>query len=443
MTGTRENWGTRFGFIMAAAGSAVGLGNIWRFPYTTGEQGGGAFLLLYLGFILLFGLAVVIAELVMGRTSQRNPVGAFTKLGGKQWAPVGMMGVIAGFTILSFYIVVAGWTLAYIFLMSQGSLNDSSAENLEKVFTNFITNPIDPILYATVFMGLCAIVVAGGIGKGIERASKLFMPILFAILIVLVVRSVTLPGAEAGIRFFLVPDWGKVSSETITAAIGQAFFSLSLGMGALITYGSYMPKQHNLPADALLVVLLDTGVALLAGFVILPAVFAAGLNPSAGPGLTFITLPAVFAEIPGGQFFGILFFVLLAIAALTSAVSLLEVVVAYFVDEHKISRKKATIGVSAICLGLGIPSSLSLGVWDFKLLDKGFMDWMEYLSVNILLPTGALLTALFVGWKMGPKAIQAVTNEGQLNIPSMRLWVFVLRFVAPLGILWVLISGLS
>ena len=386
---------------------------------------------------------MVIAELVMGRTSERNPVGAFKKLGGKQWPLVGMMGVVAGFTILSFYIVVAGWTLAYIFLMARGSLSDASAGNLEKVFTDFITNPIEPILYATVFMGLCAVVVAGGIGKGIERASKLFMPVLFTILIVLVVRSVTLPGAAEGIRFFLEPDWSKVSSATITAAIGQAFFSLSLGMGALITYGSYMPKTHNLPADALMVVLLDTGVALLAGFVILPAVFAVGLDPSAGPGLTFITLPAVFAEIPGGQFFGILFFILLAIAALTSAVSLLEVVVAYFVDEHGASRKKATTGVALVCLGLGIPSSLSLGVWDFKLMDKGFMDWMEYLSVNILLPMGALLTALFVGWRMGPKAIEAVTNEGQLKIPGLALWIFILRFVAPLGILWVFINGLS
>ncbi len=439
----RESWGTRFGFIMAAAGSAVGLGNIWRFPYTTGEQGGGAFLLLYLAFILIFGLSVVIAELVMGRSSQRNPYGAFKKLGGGQWPLVGMMGVVAGFVIVSFYVVVAGWTLAYIFLMGRGSLSDASGSNLEKVFTDLITNPVEPILYAAVFMGLCAMVVAGGIGKGIERASKLFMPILLVILVVLVIRAITLPGAEEGIRFFLIPDWSKVTADTLTAAIGQAFFSLSLGMGALITYGSYMPKEHNLPADALMVVLLDTGVAIMAGFVILPAVFAVGLNPSAGPGLTFITLPAVFAAIPYGQFFGILFFILLAIAALTSAVSLLEVVVAYFVDEHGITRKKATVGVSLVCLGLGIPSSLSLGVWDFKLMDKGFMDWMEYLSVNLLLPAGALLTALFVGWRMGPKAIRAANNDGQLDIPGLKLWIFVLRFVAPLGILWVLISGLS
>ncbi len=440
---TRESWGTRFGFIMATAGSAVGLGNIWRFPYTTGEEGGGAFLLIYLLFIMVFGLAVVMAELVVGRMTQRNPVGAFKRLGGGQWPLVGMMGVVAGFVILSFYIVVAGWTLAYVFLMAHGSLADASPANLEQVFGEFISNPIEPVLYAGIFMGLCALVVAHGIGSGIERASKIFMPILFLILIVLVVRSITLPGAEEGIRFFLIPDWDKVSTNTFTAAIGQAFFSLSLGMGALITYGSYMPKDHNLPADASMVVVLDTSVAILAGFAILPAVFAAGLSPGAGPGLTFITLPAVFAAIPGGQFFGILFFILLAIAALTSAVSLLEVVVAYFVDEHKMSRRKATIMVSLICFGLGIPSSLSLGVWDAKFMDKGFMDWMEYLSVNLMLPVGALFTALFVGWRLGPKAIKAITNEGTLPVPATGLWLFILRYLAPLGILWILISSLN
>lgn len=439
----RENWGTRFGFIMATAGSAVGLGNIWRFPYTTGQEGGGAFLLIYLACIAVLGLAVVMAELVVGRSTQRNPVGAFKKLGGGQWPHVGMMGVIAGFVILSFYIVVAGWTIAYIFLMARGVLSDPTAVNLEKVFTDFITNPYEPVLYASVFMGLCAMVVLKGVGAGIERASKIFMPVMFAILIVLVIRSITLPGAEEGIRFFLIPDWSKVSADTFTAALGQAFFSLSLGMGALITYGSYMPKDHNLPADAAMVVTLDTSVAVLAGFVILPAVFAAGLSPGAGPGLTFITLPAVFAAIPAGQIFGILFFILLAIAALTSAVSLLEVVVAYFVDEHKYSRRKATVIVSAICLGLGIPSSLSLGVWDFKIWDKGFMDWMEYLAVNLMLPIGAMLTSLFVGWRLGPKAVKAITNDGTLNIPATGLWLFILRYVAPLGILWILISGLN
>ena len=222
----RENWGTRFGFIMATAGSAVGLGNIWRFPYTTGEEGGGAFLLIYLACIAILGFAVVMAELVVGRSTQRNPVGAFKKLGGGQWPAVGMMGVIAGFVILSFYIVVAGWTIAYIFLMARGELSDPSAVNLEKVFGDFISNPYEPVLYATVFMGLCAFVVLGGVGKGIERASKIFMPILFGILIILVIRSITLPGAEEGIRFFLIPDWSKVSAEhsPVAATFNNPYF---------------------------------------------------------------------------------------------------------------------------------------------------------------------------------------------------------------------------
>lgn len=445
MAQARENWGTRFGFIMAAAGSAVGLGNIWKFPYMTGENGGGAFLVIYLIFVFVFGLSLVMAELLLGRTAQRNPVGAFRYLAGRGWPAVGALGVVTAFVILSFYIVVAGWTIAYMLFVLNGSLADPDAAALARVFDKLVANSWEPVAYAALFMALTAGVVVGGVGRGIERASKTFMPLLFLILLALVARSVTLPGAAEGIRFFLVPDWSKLSWGTLTAAIGQAFFSLSLGMGALITYGSYMPKRHNLPADALAVVVLDTLIAILAGFMVLPAMFAAGMEAgSGGAGTTFKVLPAVFDAMPGGTIFGFGFFLLLALAALTSSVSLLETVVCYFVDERGASRLKATVGSSILCLLLAIPASLSFGLWgQIKLFGKTYFDLMDYLSTSIMLPVGGLLTALCVGWVLGPRAIAAISNEGDLRVPWAGLWLFVLRFLAPLGIGWILLGSLG
>ena len=440
----REHWGSRFGFIMAAAGSAVGLGNVWKCPYETGENGGAAFLILYLAFVALFGLSLVMAELVIGRTTQRNPIGAFRHLGGKAWAPVGAMGIVAGFTILSFYIVVAGWTLAYLLSMFTGELNSSDPAVLGAKFGEFISDPWQPILYAGLFMALTAIVVIGGIGHGIERAARILMPALFVLLLILVGRSVTLDGAEAGLEFFLAPDWSKVTGDTFTSAIGQAFFSLSLGMGALLTYGSYLGNDTKIPGSAGIIVVLDTTVAILAGLMILPAVFAFGFDPQAGPGLTFVTLPAVFAEMPGGQFFGILFFALLAVAALTSSISLLETVVCYFVDERGISRHKVTIYAALVSFALGVPASLSLGVWsDFTVpgTDKSIFDFMDFTASSVLLPLGGLLTAVFVGWRWGPQAAHRLSNEGQLQFPPAGLWLFLLRFVVPLGIGWVLLQA--
>ncbi len=441
---SREHWGSRFGFIMAAAGSAVGLGNIWKFPYQTGANGGAAFLIIYLCFVALFGLSLVMAELLIGRTSQKNPIGAFRSLGGPAWAPVGAMGIVAGFTILSFYIVVAGWTLAYLLAMLQGDLALTDPQQLGAKFGEFISSPYQPIGYAALFMILTATVVIGGIGQGIERASRVLMPALFVLLLVLVGRSVTLDGAEEGLRFFLAPDWSKVNGDTFTSAIGQAFFSLSLGMGALLTYGSYLPSDSKIPGSAVIIVLVDSGVAILAGLMILPAVFAFGFDPQEGPGLTFVTLPAVFAAMPGGQIFGVLFFALLAVAALTSSISLLETVVCYFVDERGFSRHQVTIAASLVSFGLGIPASLSLGIWsDFTVpgTDKNIFDFMDFTASSVLLPLGGLLTALFVGWKWGHGALDALSNEGQLHMPPGRLWLFLLRFIVPLGIGWVLLQA--
>jgi neurotransmitter:Na+ symporter, NSS family len=278
----RGNWGSRFGFIMAAAGSAIGLGNIWRFPYMTGSNGGGAFLLIYLGIVIGFGLSLAMAEMALGRAAQRNPVGAFRMLGGGAWPLVGYLGVFTGFVILSFYIVVAGWTLAYMGFMARGLLTVTDAGSLTAFFNGFVSSPIEPIAYAGLFMLLTALIVAGGIDRGIERWNKILMPALFIILVILLIRAVTLPGADQGLAFFLVPDFGKVTAGTFRDAIAQAFFSLSIGMGAMLTYGSYLRKEENLPSAALTVVLLDTSAAVLAGLMILPAVFAAGLSPGAG-----------------------------------------------------------------------------------------------------------------------------------------------------------------
>lgn len=442
MSTARGHWSSRVGFIMASAGSAVGLGNVWKFPYMAGDNGGGAFLIIYLGCVLFFGLSLVMAELAIGRTTQLNAVGAFRKLGGRGWSMVGGMGVLTAFIILSFYVVVAGWTLAYVVFMATDTFAALDVEANTTIFSQFVSSPVQPLLYAAIFTVIMIGVVLGGVSAGIERSSKWLMPLLFILLIVLAIRSVTLPGAEEGLAFYLMPDWSRVTAATWGGAVSQAFFSLSLGMGAMLTYGSYMSREQNLARDASLVVGLDTLVALLAGLVILPAVFAAGLEPSAGPGLTFMTLPAVFAEMPAGAIFGMLFFVLLAIAALTSAVSLLEVVVSYLVDEKGLSRLAATTGAGAVIFILGIPVSLSQGMWaDLTIAGKGFLDLADFITSSVMMPLGGLLIAVFAGWFMGPRAVESLKSHPDQSLPLAGLWLFILRFVAPLGIAWILLQG--
>jgi neurotransmitter:Na+ symporter, NSS family len=439
----RGNWGSRFGFIMAAAGSAIGLGNIWRFPYMTGSNGGGAFLLIYLGIVIGFGLSLAMAEMALGRAAQRNPVGAFRMLGGGAWPLVGYLGVFTGFVILSFYIVVAGWTLAYMGFMARGLLTVTDAGSLTAFFNGFVSSPIEPIAYAGLFMLLTALIVAGGIDRGIERWNKILMPALFIILVILLIRAVTLPGADQGLAFFLVPDFGKVTAGTFRDAIAQAFFSLSIGMGTMLTYGSYLSLRENLPSSALTVGLVDSAAAFLSGLMVLPAVFAFGFAPNAGPGLTFITLPAVFSAMPFGDLFGVLFFLLLAIAALTSAVSILEPLVSYTVDEHGISRRRVVIGAAIVCFLLGVPASLSFGVMaELTVFGKNWFDLMDFLANNLMLPIGGLGTALFVGWAWRAPALRALSNDGQLHQPWAPVWLFILRYLAPAGILWILISAL-
>lgn len=437
-TGQREHWTSRIGFILAAAGSAVGLGNVWRFPYVAGENGGGAFLIVYLAIVFTLGISIMTAELVIGRAAQRNPVGACRALGGRAWAGLGYLGILAGFLILSFYTVIAGWTLSYAWKMATGVL--ATADSAD-TFTGFVADPAQTIPPAAAFMGLTIAVVLGGVKGGIERANLVLMPLLFAILVALAARAVTLPGAAAGLSFYLSPNFSNFGIKTLTEALGQAFFSLSIGLGAMITYGSYLDRSQNIPRAAGWVVGLDTLAAILAGFAILPAVFAAGLSPQAGPGLAFVILPTVFATMPLGTVFGSLFFVLLAIAALTSSISLLEPLVAYFIDEHGSHRAGITIAVGLAAFLLSVPSSLSLGPWaGYTLFGKAVLDLLDALTAGIMLPAGGLLIAVFVGWVLGRRAIAELRPQPDERLELAWVWIWILRLPAPFAIAWILIS---
>jgi NSS family neurotransmitter:Na+ symporter len=433
----RDSFGSKFGIIAAAAGSAVGLGNIWKFPYVAGQNGGGAFLLIYLFFVLLIGVPVMMSEFGIGRFGQRNAYGSFSIIAPKtRWNLIGFMGVVAAFFILAFYSAVAGWTLEYIVHSVTHRFAGQSPTDLAATFSNFISNPLKPVLWQLVFMVLTALIVLAGIKKGIEKYTKLLMPLLFILVVILCIRSVTLDGGMKGLSFLFKPDFSKITAKTILFALGQAFFSLSLGMGALITYSSYFGKKENLAATALDVAIADTVIAVLAGVMIFPAVFAFGIEPASGPSLVFITLPGIFQQMPGGDFFGALFFILLAVAALTSTISLLEVVVAYFSEELNISRKKATFIATVAISILGVFASLSFGpLKDYTLFGKSFFDILDYTASNVLLPLGGLLIVLFVGWFAGKKIIrQELSNDGKLKVRYFPLFNVIVKFIAPVAI---------
>ncbi len=433
----RDNFGSKFGIIAAAAGSAVGLGNIWKFPYVAGQNGGGAFLLIYLFFVLLIGVPVMMSEFAIGRKGQRNAYGSFNVLApGTRWNIIGLMGVVAAFFILAFYSAVAGWTLEYIVHSVTHRFAGQSPQNLADTFSNFISNPIRPIVWQLVFMVLTALIVLAGIKKGIEKYTKLLMPLLLLLIIMLCIRSLTLEGGKEGLAFLFKPDFSKVNATTILYALGQAFFSLSLGMGALITYSSYFGKKENLATTAVQVALSDTLIAVLAGVMIFPAVFAFGIEPSSGPSLVFITLPGIFQQMPGGDFFGALFFILLAVAALTSTISLLEVVVAFFSEELGITRKKATLIATIAISALGVFASLSFGpLKEFTVFNKSIFDILDYTASNILLPLGGLLIVVFVGWFAGRKiSRQELSNDGTIKTSYFPLFNFIVKFIAPVAI---------
>lgn len=442
----RESFGSKFGVIAATAGSAIGLGNIWRFPYVAGENGGAAFIILYLVFVLAIGIPVMLSEFTIGRNAQLNVYGSFRKIAPRQpWYFIGIMGVAAAFMILAFYTAVAGWTLEYIYQAVIGGFNGKSPEELNSMFDNFTAGTFRPLVWFFVFMGLTAFIIMAGVKKGIEKSTKILMPLLFILLLILIVRSVTLPGASKGISFLFKPDFSKITASTILEALGQAFFSLSIGMGTLITYGSYIQKSDDLGSTAFSVAMTDTLIAIFAGLAIFPAVFAFNIEPGYGEGLVFVTLPNIFQQMPGGTVFSIMFFVLLGVAALTSTISVLEVIVAFFVEELKLKRKAATWLATFSVSVLGILCVLSTSTLaDFKIFGFTVFGLMNFTTANVFLPLGGLLIVIFVAWFFGREKVQAeLSNKGKLKAKYIPVFMFVIKFIAPLAIAFVFLQGIG
>ncbi|MEZ7874314.1 MAG: sodium-dependent transporter [Bacteroidales bacterium] len=444
----RDGFGSRFGVLVAVAGSAVGLGNLWRFPYLVGNNGGAAFIIIYLAFVILLCLPIMFSEFIIGRRTQANAFGAIKKLAPRSpFLSIGVISVVASICIMSFYSVVGGWTIEYIIKSFSSGFLTANSSLLETQFSEASSSVVIPIISHLAFLGLSALIVVAGIKNGIEKYSKILMPALFFLVVLLAVRSVTLEGSAEGVRFLFYPDFSKITAKTLLDALGQAFFSLSLGMGCIITYGSYVKKSENLFNISLLTAATDTGFAILAGLAVMPAVFAFGIPPGQGPSLVFITLPQVFAQLPFGNAISAAFFFILFIAAITSAISLLEVIVAYFTEELKMTRKTAVV-ISFTIIGIfGTLSSLSNGVLsDYKIFGKTFFDLFDYTSSNILLPVGGLLVVLFVGWRMKKAdVLDELTNGGSISVRSYILkWVlFAIRFLSPVAIAFVLLSSIG
>ena len=434
----REQWSSKIAFVLAAAGSAVGLGNIWRFPYVAGENGGAIFLLIYLLCIIAIGYPVMATEVAIGRKSRRNPVGAFKELApDTPWWLVGALGVFSGFVILSFYSVVAGWSIHYVVEAVRGF---SAETNFQTLFFDHIGNPGLTLVYHAIFMLLTIGIIAFGVVKGIQRVVKVLMPVLMVILVILVIRALTLPGAGEGIEFFLRPELDNFTWGSLSTALGQAFFTLSLGMGAMITYGSYLSDDDNIADAAGQIVGLDTLIAIIAGLAIFPAVFALGGSVTDGPGLAFITLPGVFAQMPLGNFFGFLFFLLLTIAALTSAISLLEVVTAWLTDEKGWERKKAAFLLGGVIFLVGIPPLLGFGPLEgFNVIGKDIQELYEWVASDLLLPLGGLFMAIFAGhiWGFRKTAEEINKNESKFRVGNV--FGFTIKYVVPVLIAAILV----
>ncbi len=438
----RGNFGSKIGAVLASAGSAVGLGNIWRFPTECGSNGGAAFILIYLACVFLLAMPVMVAEFVMGRASRSNAVGSYAVLApGKPWIVSGFMGVLAGFLVLSYYSVVAGWTLDYTFESVTCGL--MAETDYGQYFSDFVASPWRPVFFLFLFLMITHLVVAVGVEKGIERSSKIMMPLLLLIMAVLVGVSLTMPNAGEGVRFLFHPDFSKVNQEVILSAMGQAFFTLSVGMGALATYASYFSKETKLFPTAMGVCVIDTLVAVSAGLIIFPAVFSVGVSADSGPGLVFITLPHVFREAFAGMpvlmyVFSGLFYILLVLAALTSTISMHEICTAYIHETFKLSRRRSATIVTCICFTLGVACSLSFGLWkEVTIMGKGFFDLFDFLTAKFLMPLGGLLICTFVGWDMRHKLV-----AGELNTKALPLLMLLFRWVAPMGIGIVFIAGL-
>ncbi len=445
----RGNFGSKIGIVLATAGSAVGLGNVWRFPYMTGENGGAAFILIYIGCILILGLPGMISEFIVGRHAQTNAARAYDKLSnGKPWKLVGYLGILTSTIILGFYAVVAGWCLQYLYASLAGQLQ-GDAQYVKDYFAAFSSHPLKPVVWGITFVLITHIVVVLGVRRGIERASKWLMPILLILLFILVAASCILPGSIEGIRFLLQPDFSKLSSKVFLEALGQAFFSLSLGTACLCTYASYFSRQTNLLQSAGQIVLLDSFIAILSGLMIFPAAFSVGVNPDSGPSLIFITLPNVFQQAFGsipmvGYLISIMFYALLVFAALTSTISMHEIGTAFFTEELHQPRKKSAWIITAVAAVICLFCSWSEGAYDIRLMGSTLMDFCDGLTANYLLPLGGILACLFVGWYIPKRVVyDEFTNEGSCNKAFYGIYLFAVRFVCPIAILFVFLHQLG
>ena len=442
----RVTFGSRLGILLAAAGSAVGLGNIWRFPYMLGSNGGSAFIFIYILCIIFLGLPVMITEFYIGRHSKSNAAGAFQRITpGTKWSIIGYMGVLAAFLILGFYYVIAGWTLEYVCQSLTETFGDKSVDYFSVALSDFSSGIFRPILWIVIFVAINHLIVSTGVKKGIERWSKLLMPLLFVILVILCVRSLTLPGATEGLNFLFKPDFSKINSSVLLSTMGQAFFSLSIGMGCMITYASYFKDTTNLQRTAVEVTLIDSLVAILASIMIFPAVFSFGIEPTAGVELVFITLPNVFGKMIFSNLWSCIFFILLAVAALTSTISLHEVATAYLHEEKKMTRKRAALIVSSGTLFLAIISSLSFGILkDFSLFGLTFFNLLDYVTAKLMLPFGGMLICIFVGWRIDKKILKAeLTNKGAVAFYFFSVYCFLIRYIAPAAIVFIFLNELG
>jgi len=439
-------WSTRLAFILAATGSAVGLGNIWRFPYTAGEYGGGAFVLIYLLCVAVIGVPIMMAEIMLGRRGRQSPINTMRTLAQRNgstpaWQLLGWMGIVTGFLILSFYSVIAGWTLAYAVRAAAGVFTGIDAAGAEAVFGALVGDAERLLAWHSIFMTLSVLVVARGVASGLEKAVRFLMPALFLLLVLMVIYAISSGSFEQGLRYMFQPDFGKLSGAAVLSAMGQAFFSLSLGMGAIMIYGSYLHSDASISANSLIVAGMDTLVAVLAGVAIFPIVFANGLAPEQGPGLVFKVLPIAFGQMPGGVLFSTLFFVLLVFAAWTSAISLLEPMVAWLVENLSFSRVRASVLAGVAVWLLGIACLLSLNQWSgFTIFGKGILDLFDFLTANILLPLGGVLIALFAGWVLSR---EASFDELKLDNRLYPAWRLLIRYVAPLAVTLVLIEAVG
>ncbi len=440
-------WGSRWAFILAATGSAVGLGNIWRFPYVVGDHGGAAFVLVYLVCIALIGIPVMMAEILIGRRGRQSPINTMRTLPREAgatpaWQLLGWMGVLAGFIVLSFYSVVAGWALAYVPFTASGMFTGADTAMVEQTFTGLLSNPGQLLLWHTVFMALTGYVVSRGVRSGIEKAVRILMPLLFVLLLMMVGYGMGAGAFAEAVAFLFTPDFSALTGESVLIAMGQAFFTLSLGLGAIMAYGSYLSSRSSIPRNAGIIAGADTAIALIAGLAIFPIVFAAGLDPQEGAGLVFVALSYGFGQMPMGVLFGTLFFILLSFAAWTSAISITEPATAYLVESRGWRRPRATFAVAGTAWFVGIGSVLSFNYWsELTVLGMNFMGVMEYLSTSILLPLGGMLMAIFAGWVLPRSA--TVQELGFQNEGWYRAWLFTVRYIVPLAILVVFARALG